>query len=66
VTPGTEDASWGAGMMVRPSWIETNKAPATGEFVERMLFELELARLEGFEPTTLGSEVCQEACRDVF
>jgi hypothetical protein len=41
---------------VRPSWIETDKAPATGEFVERPLFGLEPARLEGFEPTTPGSE----------
>ena len=56
VTPGTEETSRGAGMMARPSWIWMDKAPATGEFVERTLFESELARLEGFEPTTLGSE----------
>ena len=26
----------------------------------------EMARLEGFEPSTLGSEVCNETCWDVF
>jgi hypothetical protein len=52
--------------MVRPSWVQFDRAPALGYFVERTLYELEPARLEGFEPTTPGSEVCQETCWGVF
>ena len=62
VTLGAEEVSWDAWMKVEPSCIWVGRASAHGELGRRALFELELARLEGFEPTTPGSEVCQETC----
>ena len=64
--PGGARKPEGSAAMDRASRMEARGEIGFSVRAVALLATRRLARLEGFEPTTPGSEVCQDTCWDVF